>query len=232
MIDPYAYRQQCPSGSVPYIVREGDTLYAIALNYNTLVQNIIDANPGINPYSLRVGQQICVPLTVQIYPSCTTTNYYVVRKGDTLQSIADYFNITYDQLYYSNYGIDPDDLYQDQILCIPVGPSPVSVDIFVGERRLIVNRGGSVFRMYPIAYENPLRPVPRGIFTVLNKQVDPGVERGARWLGLSEAGFGIQGANTPQFIEAVSYGNSIIMSNQDVSDLFNLIPVGTAVKIF
>jgi lipoprotein-anchoring transpeptidase ErfK/SrfK len=65
----------------------------------------------------------------------------------------------------------------------------------------------------------------------LNKQVDPGVERGARWLGLSAAGFGIRGTNTPQFIDVVSSGNSIVLSNRDVSELFNLVPVGTGVRI-
>jgi len=32
---------------------------------------------------------------------------YVVRPEDTLESIAAYFNITPQQLLYSNYGIDP-----------------------------------------------------------------------------------------------------------------------------
>jgi len=54
---------------------------------------------------------------------------------------------------------------------------------------------------------------------------------GARWIGLSEAGFGIHGTNTPEFIDVVSTGNSIVMSNEDVSELFNLVPVGTIVTI-
>jgi len=98
----------------PYYQRQikaGDTLAAIARIYGTTVQDIINANPDIDPYYLRVGQQICIPLTMQIYPSCPTTNYYVVRPEDTLESIAAYFNITPQQLLYSNYGIDPTDSY-------------------------------------------------------------------------------------------------------------------------
>jgi LysM repeat protein len=222
---------QCPSGSVPYIVREKDTLGNIAFFYNTTVQDIVQSNPGINPNSLQIGQQICVPLKLQMYPSCPTTNYYVVVEGDSLTSIATSFNITAQQLLYSNYGIEPDALYLDQILCIPVTTPLVMVEINVVEGLLAVYRNGNVFKTYRIGLENPLAPVPRGTFKVVNKQVDPGVNRGARWLGLSEPGFGIQGTNNPQFIENVSDGRSIVLSNRDISELFNLVPVITTVRI-
>jgi L,D-transpeptidase ErfK/SrfK len=230
MIYPNLYRQ-CSAGAVPYTIRAGDTLIRIAMAYNTTVQDIMNVNPGINPNNLNAGQLICVSLRPQLYPSCPTTNYYVVKNGDSLESISKYFNITYQQLLYSNYGIDPNDLYEDMILCIPVAPSPVSIEVNISERRLVVFHGDSVFRTYAIAPENPASPIPRGTFTVLNKQVDPGVERGARWLGLSEAGFGIHGINTPEFIDVISSGNTLIMSNQDVSELFNLVPVGTTVSV-
>ncbi len=107
------YQRQCPANSIPYTIRAGDTLSIIARTYDTTVEAIINANPSINPNSLRVGQQICIPITMQIYPSCPTTNYYVVMPGDTIDSIAAYFNVTSQQLLYSNYGIDPNDLYVD-----------------------------------------------------------------------------------------------------------------------
>ncbi|MBK5239988.1 LysM peptidoglycan-binding domain-containing protein [Clostridium sp.] len=222
---------QCPAGSVPYIVREKDTLGNIAFFYNTTVQDILKFNPGIDPNALLIGQLICVPLMFQMYPSCPTTNYYVVVDEDTLYSIANGFNITVQQLLYSNYGIDPDDLYKDQVLCIPVAPLLVNVEIDVGKRRLVVYQNGNVFKIYIIGIENPTTPIPRGTFKVVNKQVDPGVERGARWIGLSEPGLGIQGTNNPQFIKNISEGRSIVLSNKDISELFNLIPVVTTVKI-
>jgi LysM repeat protein len=230
MFYTFLYRQ-CPAGSVPYTIRQGDTLNRIAQEYSTTVQEIINANPGVDPNSLRVGQQICVPLTMQIYPSCPTTNYYVVVSGDTIESIAEFFNITSQQLLYANYGIDPGDLYVDQVLCIPVAPSPVSVSVNTANQSLVVYLDGNEFRTYNIAVESPAFPIPRGTFTVLNKQVDPGVELGARWIGLSEAGFGIHGTNTPQFIDIVATENNIIMSNQDISELFNLVPVGTVINV-
>lgn len=55
-----------------YTIRPGDTLYNIALKYGTTVQDLIDTNLALDPYSLRIGQQI------YIYPhSNTNFNYWM-----------------------------------------------------------------------------------------------------------------------------------------------------------
>ena len=54
-----------------HTIRPGDTLYNLAIQYCTTVQNIIDTNLALDPYSLRVGQQI------YIYPNCNQNNYWV-----------------------------------------------------------------------------------------------------------------------------------------------------------
>lgn len=43
-----------------HTIVHGDTLYDLAIKYNTTVQNIIDTNLAINPYSLRVEQSIYI----------------------------------------------------------------------------------------------------------------------------------------------------------------------------
>ena len=43
-----------------HTIRQGDTLYNLAIQYGTTVQNIIDTNVALNPYNLRVGQQIYI----------------------------------------------------------------------------------------------------------------------------------------------------------------------------
>lgn len=43
-----------------HTIRQGDTLYNLAIQYGTTVQNIIDTNIALNPYNLRVGQQIYI----------------------------------------------------------------------------------------------------------------------------------------------------------------------------
>lgn len=44
-----------------YSIRQGDTLYMIGQRYNVSVDAIIEANPGIDPNMLRIGQIICIP---------------------------------------------------------------------------------------------------------------------------------------------------------------------------
>ena len=43
-----------------HTIVHGDTLYDLAIKYNTTVQNIKDTNLAINPYSLRVGNNIYI----------------------------------------------------------------------------------------------------------------------------------------------------------------------------
>jgi LysM repeat protein len=214
------------------MIRNGDTLVRIAWEYNTTVQDVMIANPGINSNNLQAGRFICVPLKSQLYPSCPTENYYVVVKGDTLESIAVYFNIPYLQLTYLNYGAGPHNLHEGQILTIPAAPSPVMVEANITERSLTVFRNEKLFRIYVIAPENPDCPIPRESFAVQNKQVNPGGRYGIRWISLSEDGFGIHGTGIPNLADVILPNRAIVMSNQDVSELFNLVPVGTPVKTF
>jgi len=46
---------------INYMIQQGDTLYKIANQYNVTVQEIIDANPNINPFNLYAGQIIQIP---------------------------------------------------------------------------------------------------------------------------------------------------------------------------
>lgn len=50
----------CPGGRRHTIVA-GDTLFSLARRFNSTVQAIINANPGIDPNSLQVGRIICIP---------------------------------------------------------------------------------------------------------------------------------------------------------------------------
>lgn len=52
---------RCPQGTISYTIRSGDTLYLLANRYNTTVEAIMRANPGLDPYNLRIGQVICIP---------------------------------------------------------------------------------------------------------------------------------------------------------------------------
>ena len=46
---------------IVYTVRRGDSLWSISRQFGVTIQNIVDANPGINPNSIQYGQKIMVP---------------------------------------------------------------------------------------------------------------------------------------------------------------------------
>lgn len=91
-----------------YMVQSGDTFYSIAKKYSITVQQLQDANPGVDPTKLQIGQQIIIPVTT-----------YTVQAGDTFYSIAKKYNITVQQLQGANPGVDPTKLQIGQQITIP-----------------------------------------------------------------------------------------------------------------
>ena len=71
-----------------YVVKKGDTLYKIAQNYDTTVNDIIKLNNLINT-NLSINQILQIP---------SKKEYYIVKKGDTLYSIARNNNLDINQL--------------------------------------------------------------------------------------------------------------------------------------
>lgn len=95
----------------------------LAMRYNTTVEAILRANPGLNPDNLQIGQVICIPKEGDV-PECEGV-YYRVRIGDTLYSISRMFNVSIDDLLKANPGIDPMNLRVGELICIPkVTPPP------------------------------------------------------------------------------------------------------------
>ncbi|WP_129710511.1 N-acetylmuramoyl-L-alanine amidase family protein [Priestia megaterium] len=98
-----------PSNQVTfYTIQSGDTFYSIAKKYNITVQQLQDANPGVDPTKLQIGQQIVLPVTT-----------YTVQAGDTFYSIAKKYSITVQQLQDANPGVDPAELQIGQQIIIP-----------------------------------------------------------------------------------------------------------------
>ena len=73
-----------------YIVKKGDSLWAIAKNNNITVDELIKLN-NLSSINLQIGDQLLIP-------SKNSNKLYTVQKGDTLWSIAKKNNITVDEL--------------------------------------------------------------------------------------------------------------------------------------
>ncbi|BCV25357.1 L,D-transpeptidase family protein [Gelria sp. Kuro-4] len=107
-------------------------------------------------------------------------------------------------------------------------------------------RDGKEVKRYPVAVGKPTAPTPVGSFRIISKVVNPtwyppfggrpvppgpGNPLGRRWLGFLPSGYGVHGNNNPSSIgKAVSLG-CVRMRNEDVEELFPLIPVGTPLMI-
>lgn len=111
----------CPEGNY-YTLRRGDLLWQIARFYNISLDDLLEANPGIDPYGLRAGQVICIPVATPPVRRCPEgADVYVVRPGDTYFTIARRRGISVDSLLRANPNVNPDALLIGQQICVPVG---------------------------------------------------------------------------------------------------------------
>ena len=75
-----------------YIVKKGDTLYKIASNYNISVNELKKIN-NLTSDTLSIGDQLLVPIIEE-----SDYTIYIVKKGDSLYSIAQKYNTTVDSI--------------------------------------------------------------------------------------------------------------------------------------
>lgn len=121
----------CPGGTI-YTIRPGDTMFRIANRYGIGLNDLIAANPQItNPNVIFEGQRICVPAIIDPTPPppeefCPEGIVYVVRRGDSMFTIARSFGVTLQRLIRANPQVaDPNVLEVGQRICVPVPDVPL-----------------------------------------------------------------------------------------------------------
>ncbi|UKN01501.1 LysM peptidoglycan-binding domain-containing protein [Paracrocinitomix mangrovi] len=85
-----------------HVVAQGNTLYGIHSLYNTEIEDILNANPGLSD-NLTIGQQILIPIDVS---NQNFYNEHTVAEGETLYGISRKYNCTVDDLKNINPGIE------------------------------------------------------------------------------------------------------------------------------
>ena len=125
---------KAPNGLITntYVVQKGDTLYSIANKLGTTVSELKKEN-NLTSNTLQIGEVLRVP-TKEIYEE--EENVYVVKKGDTLYSIAMANNTTVDELKKAN-NLTSNILSTGQLLKIPSALLP--------ESTYIVKKGDSLY---------------------------------------------------------------------------------------
>lgn len=125
---------KAPNGLITntYVVQKGDTLYSIANKLGTTISELKKEN-NLTSNTLQIGQVLRIP-TKEIYEE--EENVYVVKKGDTLYSIAAANNTTVDELKRIN-NLTTNILSTGQLLKIPSALLP--------ESTYIVKKGDSLY---------------------------------------------------------------------------------------
>lgn len=78
-----------------YIVKKGDSLWSIANKYGLTVDKLKDIN-NLSSNMLSVGQKLLINDGTDV--DNVNENYYIVKSGDTLYSIAKKYGLTVDEL--------------------------------------------------------------------------------------------------------------------------------------
>ena len=115
-----------------YVVQKGDSLYSIANKLGTTVSELKKEN-NLTSNTLQIGEVLRIP-TKEIYEE--EENIYIVKKGDTLYSIAAANNTTVDELKKAN-NLTSNILSTGQLLKIPSALLP--------ESTYIVKKGDSLY---------------------------------------------------------------------------------------
>lgn len=81
---------------VTYTVEEGDSLYGLALRWDTTVEQLAAMNGIADPSLLSIGQKIVIPRAgaAPAAPAAPVIASYVVRRGDTLSELAELWETT------------------------------------------------------------------------------------------------------------------------------------------
>ena len=175
--------------------------------------------------------------------------YYVIQSGDYLQKIARKFNTTVELIKEMN-GLETDVIRSGARLL--VFNSNFAMRVSKTHNHLDLLMDGRLFKRYPVG-TGEFGKTPAVEFTVIDKIVEPPWTRpadnrqieygdpenvlGTRWMAIKSTdhpeltGFGIHGTWERDSIGKQSSAGCIRMLNEDVEELFDLVPRKTTVII-
>ncbi|UCD54754.1 MAG: L,D-transpeptidase family protein [Candidatus Omnitrophota bacterium] len=200
-----------------------------------------------SPYSSKTAeiQKDIENLNIKILFSDIMTDNdvsYKIQPGDTLAKIASKFNTTVELLKESN-NLRSDLILPGKFLKVNRGKFSILVDKSKNELTL-KESDSEIVKTYLVSTgENFSTPI--GIFKIEEKLVSPAwyrvgaivepdspeYELGSRWMGLSVSGYGIHGTKEASSIGKYITRGCVRMRNEDVEELYAIVPAGTEVVI-
>lgn len=144
--------------------------------------------------------------------------------------------------FQSQYGLTPDGIVGPDTwnaiglspdIDYPIPTEGYTIEVDLDRQVLTLKRFTETLNAYRVAVGAPSTPTPVGDWKIIQKTRDPGGPFGTRWMRINVpwGGYGIHGTNDPESIgNAVSRG-CIRMFNEQVNELYDIVPLGTPVKI-
>ena len=192
---PSAERHPIQTPDLAYVVQSGDSLSAIARRFSTSVAQLVSLNQMSDRHRLQIGQRLLLPqdsaaatgqTSAQIAATATTqasnaqvaqtqsasrtSDTYVVRRGDTLSSIARRLNSDERSLLVANNIDHPDRIYPGQTLKLP-GSNAVTTQPVV-----YVTAQEQAPKPAPVQPAAPVAPAPAPITTAVTEELTPPLE--------------------------------------------------------
>ena len=166
---------------------------------------------------------------------------YIVKPGDSLYVIARKNHTTVDFIKRVN-GLTSDNIYPRMKLKIHTAPFSIAID--KAKNTLILYSGTVAVKKYTVA-TGKKNCTPVGEFKITDKLLNPtwfktgailppGSPKnalGTRWMGLDKPAYGIHGTIEPKSIGTQASEGCIRMLNEEVEELYSIVPVGTKVTI-
>ncbi|MCA9093929.1 MAG: L,D-transpeptidase family protein [Planctomycetaceae bacterium] len=195
------------------------------------------------PENRALFQKDLDQLATQIYfsPQPHYEEPYLIQPGDRLSNIGQEYQVSWRYLSKLNQ-VDPKKIRVGKKLKVFQGPFSASVDL--SDFELTVHQNGLYVRKYKIGIGKQ-NSSPIGEFIVREKLENPtyyGTDGnvvdaddplnplGERWIDIGD-GFGIHGTMDPKSIGAMHSKGCIRMLNSDVEEVYDLLTLGSSVKV-
>lgn len=206
--------------------------------YRTLLERFPDS-PLLAKTQGRLGTVNVALLFSPIVTDLDTS--HEVKPGDTLGKIASMHGTTVEFLKRAN-GLKSDLIRPHQKLKIPKGKFTIVVD--KSQNQLLLTEENQFIKSYQVATGKE-NSTPVGTFKIMTKVPHPVWYKqdavvppespenilGTRWLGIDKPGYGIHGSVDPTTMGQQMTAGCVRMTNSDVEELFDIVPLGTEVTI-
>jgi murein DD-endopeptidase MepM/ murein hydrolase activator NlpD len=109
-----------------HVVQRGETLFRIAQSHGVTIMDLARMNSLVNPSDIKVGQRLLVPREPVAMAAVPAT--HTIRPGETLRSIANFYNVAIEDLIRLNEIANPNAIYVGQVLDLAAQAETVATE--------------------------------------------------------------------------------------------------------